>query len=247
MEFTIPSSYKLTLNDFNDVITYNYDNKIIKIDNNINLYLKNNIIYKFNSTFPLENLLDLFHIKDNIGIKKIYYFLISKFLLSKAFTINKIKWFASNYSDKLLLSRQYLIINNDCIISTAPIQFNFCIIINNNTINKTFICIIDSNCYLNCLYDIIENNNLFLNKRYEDIKITIIGGSIDTIDRLIEIYLILKRLKLSKFISQTFILKSKPIKSINYNSFIKKIKFSKSFNFTDNDLNNYYSDLHKII
>lgn len=247
MEFTIPSSYKLTLNDFNDVITYNYNNQIIKIDNNINLYIKNNFIYKFNSNIPLENLLDLFHIKDNIGIKKIYYFLISKFLLSKAFTINKIKWFASNYSDKLLLSRQYLIINNDCIISTAPIQFNFCIIINNNSNNKTFICIIDNNCELDCLYDIIENNNLFSNKRYEDIKITIIGGSIDTIDRLIEIYLILKRLKLSKFILNTFILKSKPIKSINYNSFINKIRFSKVFQFIDNDYSNYYSGLHKII
>lgn len=247
MEFSIPKSYCLFIEDFKDVITYNLNNEIVIINNNFNLFINNKkLIYKISSNIPLECLLDFFYNSKNNGIKKIYYFLIIKYLLLKSFIIKNRSWFSNNYCDKLLLSRQYLITNNNCIINTVPLNFNICLIINNNTNNKTFIAIIDYNCEIDCLYDIIENNNLYLNSRYEDLKITIIGGSINNINQLINIFIILKKLKLSKFISRTFIINHKPLKSIFYNSFINKIRFISNI-YKDNDYSNYYSGLHKII
>jgi len=252
MEFNIPLTYHLYLNDFTEVITYNYDNKIIMIKNFWLFINKNNKIYKVVSFIPLENLLDFLVLYDNDGIRKIYYFLIIKYLSLKAVAI-KNKGFLRNffnyydyYYDKAILLRQYSIINNDCVVITTALKFNICLIINNKTTGKTLIAIIDNNCDIDCLLEIIPN--LYNNSRFEDIIITIIGGSIDNINIIIGIFQILKILKLSKMIKRTFIVNSKPLKSLKYNSFNDKISFVPVLNLIDdNNYDNYYSSLHKII
>jgi len=254
MEFNIPLAYHLYLNDFNDVITYNYDNKFIII-NNFSLFInKNKVIYKIFSNIPLENLLDFLFRYSNNGIRKLYYFLIIKYLSTRT-TIIKNKNFIKNLFnfgdsydsyDKLILLREYGIVKNDCIIITSELLFNICLIINNKTRDKTFIAVIDNNCNIDCLYEIIPE---VYNNRFEDITISIIGGSIDNINLIIKIFQVLKSLKLSKLVKRTFLMNEKPIhKSLKYKSNRDKLSFIPKQKFIDNkNYENYYSSLHKVI
>jgi len=80
-------------------------------------------------------------------------------------------------------------------------------------------------------------NNIYNNNRYEDIQIIIIGGSIDNINIIINIYNILKNLKISKYIFKTHILKKNPLNRLKINTSNNSISF-----ISDNDYYNCFGD-----
>jgi len=77
---------------------------------------------------------------------------------------------------------------------------------------------------INLLYDIINQN------KFHDINISIIGGYLDNNDIILKIYIILKNLKLSKFILMTYLNNIKPIQKIKYNSKKNSIKLISNIN-----------------
>jgi hypothetical protein len=266
INYSIPLNYNLNIYDlFNDInyieCTFNYKNKIFTF-NNFSLYAnKKFLIYKITSIIPLECLLDFFHNYQNIIIKKIYYFLISKYLLEKDSFIKKeldyLKCLCLNdFYDIILRTRDYHICHNNEIIITDYLNYNICLIITNNTLNKSFIAIIDRNCLIQNLEEIIIESKIYKYTKYEDIQIILIGGSIDEIDIIINIYKILKELQLSKFIYKTYLFKNKPLKRLKFNSYtmtITKIKNDSHIIIEperDNSghilNNNFYSNLHRV-
>ena len=87
MNYNLPLNYYLKMKDLDN---YNEieENKI-KI-NNFNLYVNNDgYIYKITSNLELKYLMDFMNNYDNIVIRKIYYFLIIKFLLNLRIKIEK--------------------------------------------------------------------------------------------------------------------------------------------------------------
>jgi hypothetical protein len=257
MNLLIPLSYQLNIYDiYEDNIQFRtIDNKIII--NNFNLfYNEDYLIYKISSNINLICLLDFLYNYDNIIIKKIYYYLIIKYLfqLKKKIYYSNYFSFKNRYFDRYINNREFSIFNNDKIVITDIINFNICLLINNQTLNKSFLGIIDKNTNINCLYDILID--IYNENRYEDIKISIIGGELDNIHLIIKIFVILKSLKLSKYIHMTYLNNNKPLNRIKYNSINKSIKFVSNINNYDNydysyhkynfnDFNNYYSNLHK--
>ncbi len=242
LNFIIPLTYELNIYDLfidNYYIecTHNNNNKIFTFTN-FSLYTnKHKLIYQISSNIPLECLLDFFHNHKNLTIKKIYYFLIFKFLLKKKSKIPKetIKYYCSfnnEYYDLILRTRDYHISNNNEIIITDYIEYNVCLIIINETLIKSFIAIIDKNCLIENLCDIIIQSKIYENTRYENIHVILIGGSIDYIDIIIKIFITLKDLKLSKFICKTNLFNKKPLKRLKFNSVnmtIRKIRNNSSY------------------
>lgn len=218
MNYLIPNSYNLYINELfqdND-IDFILNNKIISFSN-FNIFFNNDyVIYRINSKLKLECLLDFLHIYNNIIIyliklkKNIYY--------TYHFSFKK------RYYDKYLKYGEYYLFNNDKIIITDNIDYNICLIIFNKTSKKSFIGIIDEYMNINCLYDIINQN------KFDDIKISIIGGYLDNNEVIIKIYIILKNLKLSKYIHMTYLNNIKPIQKIKYNSKKNSIKFVSNIN-----------------
>jgi len=261
MNSIIPINYNLNIYDLFDdpniiECTSIYKSKIY-IFSNFSLYTnRKNIIYKISSNVSIEYLLDILHTKENLIIKKIYYFLIIKNLLKKKSSLNNESLFAicycgyTEYYDVYLRTRDYHISNNNEIIITEYIDYNICLIIINRTLNKSFICIIDQNCLINNLYEIIDNSKLYNNSRYEKIDIILIGCHIDKIDILIHIYIVLKELKLSKYITKTFLFHNKSLKSIKFNTFnltIEKIRYYSNIKLPPKrDITNYHSYLNHI-
>lgn len=237
MNYYIPLLYNLNIKDLN--INYDKKKKEIYINNFKLLINNNNIIYNISSDIKLEFLLDFLNNYDNIIIKKIYYFLIIKHLLNKKIYIKKdylkFNCFNQEFIDIYLKTRDYNLDYNANVIITDIINYNICLIILNKTIFKHFICIIDKNCIIDCLYEILENN-IYNSNKFEDIHIIIIGGIIDNVDIIINIYKILKNLKLSKFISQTFLFRKKPLNRLLFNTYTNKFKFINNYN------NYYYCD-----
>jgi hypothetical protein len=274
MEFNIPLSYCLKINDlFINDYDYNYyhsykyhfenNNKVISFIN-FNLYInKQNLIYKIKSNISLNCLLDFLHNYNNLILKKIYYFLIVKYLISKHSKIKKESiyhnpylCYSYDYYNLILRTRDYHISNNNEIIVTDFIDYNICLIIMNATINKSFITIIDTNCLLENLDEIILNSNLFINSRFEDIHIIIIGGSIENVDIIIKIYQILKELKIVKYICKTYLFRKKPIKRLLFDSSLMTIRKMRYYSHiyleaekdnSDHIKNkNFFSKLHRI-
>jgi len=257
MDYLIPSSYQLYINDIindyniNDISTY--DDKIYTI-NNFSLYINNSyLIYRISSNISLEFLLDFLHKYENLVIIKIYYFLIIKHLFNRTFKIKNESIFTylkeKSYYDLILNTREYHISHNNEIIVTDYINFNICLIIINKSIEKTFIAIIDRNCLLDTFIDIITDNQIYIYNRYEDIEVILIcASSIDKIDIIIHIYKYLKQLKLSKFITKTNLTSRNKIKRLRIDTTTGKIKairydyYEKTNNY-QNDY--YYSSLHK--
>jgi hypothetical protein len=238
MDYIIPLSYNLNIKELYNNYSYSHNNNEIIIDN-FKLYInKNNIIYKISSDISLEYLLNFLNGYEQILIKKLYYYLIIKHLLNLKFKI-KTKYFYNwscfedNYFDIVIRTRQYHITHNTEIIITDKINYNICLIITNNTNNKNFVCIIDNKCIIDCLYDIIDNN-IYSSNRYEDIRIIIIGGSIDTVNIIIEIYNILKDLKIAKYIYKTHLFKDYSLNRLKINTIDDSLYFIPD--------NNYYSD-----
>lgn len=235
MNYYIPLSYNLDIRECN-VSNETERNKEIII-NNFKLYInKNNLVYKVSSSVKLEFLLDFLNVYEDTLIRKIYYFLIIKYLLKLNFKINYKYYFSSCFGDEwfdiVLRTREYHICYNNKIIITDIINYNICLIIVNNTNNKNFIGIIDKNCIIDCLYDIIQNN-IYDSNRYDDIQILIIGGSIDNVNIIIYIYNILKDLKIAKFINKTYLFKRNPLNRLRFNT------MNNSLNFVND--NNYYN------
>ena len=80
MNYIIPLSYNL---DIRELINDYDDSNEIEI-NNFKLYInKNKLIYKITSEISLEFLLDFLNNYNDLIIKKIYYFLIIKYLIYK--------------------------------------------------------------------------------------------------------------------------------------------------------------------
>ena len=249
MNIYIPRIYNLHISEFirNDEIIdkMNIDNFIINID-------KQGYIYKISSNIKLVYLLDFLYTYENLFIKKIYYYLIIKYLLSLNNSIKKSNWlYKCIYNDciydKLIKTRQIYISNNNDIIITSNINYNICLIIVNKTLNKSLIAIIDNNTDISNLDELLRD--IYNDDRYENIEIYIIGGNIDIIDKIINIYIILKKLKLSKFIIRTNIIyHKKPLKRIKYNMFKNSIKMIDMSILWESDVNldNYISYLHKI-
>jgi len=241
MNVLIPQSYNLNIRDLYKEYIYSKKNNNEIVINNFKLYInKYYLIYKISSSIKLEYLLDFLNGYEEIVIKKIYYYLIIKYLRNLNI---KIKY---NYSffncinnewfDIVLRTREYHICYNNKIIITDIIKYNICLIIINKTNQKFFISIIDKNCIIDCLYELIENN-IYNNNRYEDIQIIIIGGSIDNINIIINIYNILKNLKISKYIFKTHILKKNPLNRLKINTSNNSISF-----ISDNDYYNCFGD-----
>ena len=260
LKYLIPESYKLNIHELLIDTNFKYiiNNNNIYTFNFFSLYInKKKIIYKFISFVPLESLLDIFYTHTNIIIKKLYYFLIIKYLLKKEIYIQKQsfnlfkKCLNDCYYDLILHTREYHISNNNEIIITDYINSNICLIIINKSLYKSFIAIIDQNCLINNLHELIMNSKIISNSKYENINIMIIGGCIDNINIIIYIYTILKILKISKFIDKTYLFKS--INRLKFNSdklTIKKLRYN-SIEIINNNLNyinniNYYSYLHKV-
>lgn len=255
MNYIIPLSYNL---DIRELINDYDDSNEIEI-NNFKLYInKNKLIYKITSEISLEFLLDFLNNYNDLIIKKIYYFLIIKYLITKKQRIyNEFKFtcFNEDVYDVYIKTREFHFCYNNQVIITDFINFNICLIIINKTINKSFIAIIDKNCIINCLYDLI-NTNIYNNKNYEEIEITLIGGTIENVDIIIYIYIILKKIKLSKFISKTYLFKSKPLNRLKFNSYNNRINFINKRSYSDyfiddnsNHINNpnFFSNLTKCI
>ena len=259
MNCIIPINYNLNIYDlFNDSniieCTSIYKSKIYTFSN-FSLYTnRKNIIYQISSNVCLEYLLDILHTKENLIIKKIYYFLIIKNLIKKKNNIKTESLFAicycgyTEYYDVYLKTRDYHISNNNEIIITEYIDYNICLILINRTLNKSFICIIDRNCLISNLCEIIENSRLYNNSRYENIDIILIGCNIDNVDILIHIYIVLKELKLSKYITKTYLFYNKSLKSIKFNTFnstIEKIRYYSNIKLPPKrDITNYQSYLN---
>jgi len=253
MDYLIPISYQLYIEDCIDIVS---DTTRIYNINNFSLYINNNkVIYRITSNISLEYLLDFLCNYENIVIKKIYYFLIIKYLLnlSSKIKIESIFIFfkEKKYYDLILNTREYHISNNNEIIITDYINFNIFLMIINKSINKTFIAIIDRNCIINSLIDIISDNNIYIYNQFEDIEIIIICASfIDKIDILIYIYNYLKQLKLSKFIKNTNLTDKNKIKRLKINTNKGTIKIIR-YDYYDKNKNinqyeNYQSNLHRI-
>jgi hypothetical protein len=228
MNYLIPNSYNLYINELlqdND-IEFILNNKIISFTNFNIFFNKDYIIYRINSKLKLQCLLDFLHTYNNIIIKKIYYYLIIIYLikLKKKIYYSYHISFKKRYYDKYLNYGEYYLFNNDKIIITDNIDYNICLIIYNKTSKKSFIGIIDEFMNINCLYDIINENN------FDDIKISIIGGYLNNNEVIIKIYIILKNLKLSKYIHMTYLNNIKPIQKIKYNSIKNSIKFVSNIN-----------------
>jgi len=257
MNLLIPLTYQLNINDiYNDDLQFiRIDNKIII--NNFNLFFNNDyLIYKITSNIGLLYLLDFLNNYDNIIIKKIYYYLIIKHLFKFKKNINYSNYFSfkNRYFDKYINNREFSIFYNNTIVITDIINFNICLLIINQSLNKSFVGIIDNNTNINCLYEILTD--IYNQNRFEDIKIYLIGGELNNIHLIIKIYVILKSLKLSKYIHMTYLNNKKPLNRIKYNSINKSIKFVSNINNYDsydnsyhnyhfNDFDNYYSNLHK--
>lgn len=205
------------------------DNKIF-INNFVLFINKNKFIYKVCSFLKLEPLLDFLYNYSNLTIRKIYNVLIIKYLLSKENIIYYDNFFSfkTKYYNKYLYSHQYYICNNNEVVITTSIKYKICLIINNLSLNKSFISIIDDMQSLNNLYELICKSQLFNNYRFEDIKIMIIGGNLNNIHIIIEIYKILKDLKLSKMIYKTYLFHNFELNKIKYNSKKNKINLISS-------------------
>jgi len=252
MFFQIPLSYNLIITeiDINNYI-FIFDNKKKTITyNHVILHInKNDYIYKISSVLKLEFILDILNNNENLILKKIYYFLIIKYLFSFSFHIKKENIYncfyynnKNEYINKIIRTREYCIISsNSVIIGTSSLNTNICLIIANKSFNKILFAIIDNNCDLECLYSIIPC--VYNNSRFEDIKITIIGGSIENINILIYIYIILKNLRLSKFIYHTYIIKNKSLSGIKYNTCNNNICFINN-NIKEFNNHDYYSGLN---
>ena len=79
MNYLIPLTYNLDIRELIDNYYYNEINI-----NNFTLYInKNYLIYKITSKISLENLLDFLYNYEDLVIKKIYYYLIIKYLINK--------------------------------------------------------------------------------------------------------------------------------------------------------------------
>lgn len=254
MNYYIPLSYKLKKKEIDiDESEIIIDDKKRTITyNHIILFLnKNDVIYKISSLLKLEIILDILNVSEYkyLIIKKIYYFLIIKYLFSFSFQIknesnyNNCFYYNNNdeYINKIIRTREYCICSNSVIIGTSSLNTNICLIIANKSFNKILFAIIDNNCDLECLYDIIPN--IYNNSRFEDIKITIIGGSIENINVLIYVYVILKNLRLSKFIYHTYIIKNKSLSGIKYNTCNNNICFINN-NIKEFNNHDYYSGLN---
>ncbi len=241
MDYIIPLSYNLNIRELYSNYSFSHKNKEITIDN-FKIYInKNNLIYKISSDISLEFLLDFLNGYEEMLIKKLYYYLIIKHLLNLNFTIKtrcfyNIGCFGDDCFDTVIRTRQYHITYNTTIIITDIINYNICLIITNNTNKKNFVCIIDTNSIIDCLYDIIENN-IYSSNRYEDIRIVIIGGSIDTVNIIIGVYNILKNLKIAKYIYKTHLFKKKPLNRLKINTIKNSISF-----IPDNDYYNCFGD-----
>jgi hypothetical protein len=260
MEYLIPLSYNLNINDI-DVFYIKYNN-CLSINNFFVYYNENGYIYKIKSNIELKYLLDFLYLYKNKVIVKIYNYLIIKYLITLIINIKKQK--TNKYNNcfckvlskktplkpdniKIVYLREYFITNNDIIkIGTCYIDYNYCLIINNNTIKKTFLAIIDSNCILSCLYKLLDEIYTIADVNFEDIKITLIGGSINNLDILINIFDLLKNMKLSKYIYKTYILNEKPLKSIQYNTQTDEItKLYVELPIEDKSFHKYTTVLHK--
>lgn len=257
MEYTIPESYNLNVDDI-DLFYINYEHYIII--GNFKLYCnENGVIYKIVSDIELKYLLNFLYFYKNIVITKIYNYLTIKYLLSLSQEIKNIK--RSKIScfcyksalnttktiNKIVYLREYLITtNNNTNIGTCEINSNYCLIVNNKTLNKSLIAIIDNNCIIDCLYKLLENVFTPENISFEDIKIFIIGGSYDNINVLYNIYEILKIMKLSKYVFKTHILSETPLKSIQYNTNTDEI-YNLDINHPEEDksFHRYFTVLHK--
>jgi len=242
MNYIIPLTYNLNIKELYNNYNYSENSKEISIDN-FKIYInKNNLIYKVSSDISLEYLLDFLNSYDDKLIKKIYYYLIIKHLLNLNFKIKtkylyNINCLGDDYFDIIIRTRQYHITYNTTILITDIINNNICIIITNDTNKKNFVCIIDTKCIINCLYDIIDSNDIYTNYRYDDIKITIIGGSIEAVNIIIEIYNIFKNLKIAKYIYKTHIFKKKSLNRLKIDTIKNSLKF-----IPDNDYYYYYGD-----
>lgn len=241
MDYIIPLSYNLNIKELYNNYSYSHKHNEITIDN-FKIYInKNNLIYKISSNISLEYLLNFLNGYEEILIKKLYYYLIIKHLLNLNFKI-KTKYFynwscfGDNHIDIVIRTRQYHITHNTEIIITDKINYNICLIITNNSNNKNFVCIIDNNCIIDCLYDIIDTN-IYSSNRYEDIRIVMIGGSIDTVNIIIEIYNILKNLKIAKYIYKTHLFKNNCLNRLKINTINDSIYF-----IPDNDYYNCLGD-----
>lgn len=257
MECLIPLLYNLNINDI-DVFFLKYTNCLL-INNFFVYHNENGFIYKIKSNIELKYLLDFLYLYKNKVIVKIYNYLIIKYLISLIINIKKNKYSicfninlckkaqSLNTNIKIVKLREYFITNNDIIkIGTCYIDYNYCLIINNQTINKTFIAIIDANCILTCLYKLFDEIYTISNVNYEDIKISIIGGCINNLDIVINIFDILKKMKLSKYINKTYILVEKPLKSIEYNTKTDEItKLYINLPIEDKSFHKYTTVLHK--
>jgi len=178
MNYYIPLNYNLHLYDVYNKIDYNYDNKIIII-NNFKLYINDdNLIYKITSDIELEYLLDFLFNYKNKTIKKIYYFLILKHLSNRTIKIktehNYCCFYKKNKYDEIILIDNYLFCNNDKDIILISILSKVYLIINNKTINKSLICQFNDNYDINYL---IDNMTYIHKNNYEDINIYIIGDN----------------------------------------------------------------------
>ena len=227
MDYDIPITYKLHMYDVYDKISYNYDNKIVII-NNFNLHInKDCLIYKITSDIPLENLLDFLFKYKNKTIKKIYYFLIIKYLFKHSFIIKTEYKFCcfnkKNIYEEICFIENYLICNNDKIIILTMFLSNIFLIINNKSINKSLICRIDNNNNNNNdIYILINKIKHIHSNNFEDICVYLIG---DNINIIIHIYHILKKIKLSKYIYKTYINYIEPFKVLKYKSYKDKLTF----------------------
>ena len=231
MEYVIPLSYNLHVKDIKEINYKSIEFYYLNI-NSFNLfYNERGIIYKINSHMKLKYLLNILCLYKNKVIVTIYKYLILKYLLTFLIKIeenekNKCCFFyiCNNNINKIIFKRikiiylrEYIIITNGLLIETCLIDYNYCLIVNNKNLNKTLICIIDDNCIINCLFSILREIYSI-----DNIKITIIGGSVNNVYILINIFEILKKMKLSKFIYKTYILVDEPLKSIQYDSRIDK-------------------------
>ncbi len=250
MNINIPRVYNLHISNLG--INGDWICGRLKI-NNLYIYInKDGYVYKVSSNIKLSYLLDILYVYEDIFIKQLYYYLIIKYLftledkIKRSNIIYKLIYGDTTY-DKLVNTRNIFITTNDKIIITSNIRFNICLIINNKTLNKSLITIIDKNTDISNLDDLMKD--IYNQDRYEDIEIKIIGGEIDNIDKIINIYLILKRLRLSKFIKGTHIINHKrPLNRIKYNMYKNKIRFIDMNIDWEKEVNveNKISYLHKI-
>lgn len=250
MEIYIPRVYKLHINELK--IDGYWINGMINI-NNMNLYInRDGYVYKISSNIKLIYLLDVLDIYDDELIKKIYYYLIIKYLsiLNKRIKhSSKIyRWiYGDCFYDKLVKTREIYICSNDKVIITSNINYNICLIINNKTIYKSLIAIIDKNTDISNLDDLLKN--IYVNNKYEEIDIWIFGGGLDNIDKIIKIYLLLKKMRLSKFITGTYIINKNPLKRIKYNINKNKIKWIDTYIYREKEINinDCISSLHRLL